>query len=814
MFLIAGIFLVLSFALFLNPLFKTAGRPAFIISVYLLSFGDIVLVTEVASLLHTMSSPLFFLSAHFFLALLAWLLWLRTGKPSLLGPFSNLRQIVETGKVWSSIKSSPELWILGSAAFCAYGINAIVITKMPPNTYDSMTCHMSRVGYWLQHGSMSPWQTPNILQTIYPINAQSGFFWTILLGGSDHFVGFVQWLAVPASMAAIYGIARTFGVTRQQALFAALIWATFPQIILQSTSTQNDLVGAALMVSVLYFLFTGLKSHHRGDLVLSGLAFGLALGTKQTVFFLVPGFVLMMVMVWLQRRGEVIRPFLTWTAASAGAFLLVGCYIYVLNISSHGHMFGPKALVNQYGGETPPSVSRLDYFVINSFRYFYQSIDFTGLPYGIAMPLAKFKADLANTIFSFLHIPINSPETTLSGVKFNLYKEPVPHEDIAWFGPLGILLLLPLSIYQFFVALLRKDFFKLGLILMAFSLLVFVACFRGGWTPYQGRYFVLATALCAPFLSTIRLNGYMRSVMRWCIIPLAIIILVWTTGLNNLKPLLGPRKILRIDRVSKLGLSNWKFPPVLEMVNQLVPQDATLGTIIGSDDWDYPLFGEHFSRRIVQIFPPAKLTDKAWMNEQEINFVVIDTATVPPFQIPSWLHRIGRVQGWSVLYRGEPDFASWDKKLKDSLLTFDRTISMRIDNSLNAIIGATDVIPPDGGEEISKTFVRLGDNPTEGVKGVFMCAQKQTVQIAFDIEDIEIPKQQQVVELTVDNQEGRQTDYRRIVPPQNPKFTILLQPGENFYRLSVVEKINAGKAGPQKSESRTLLLHRIDVTPL
>ncbi len=807
-----GLSLVLVSSLCLTSLSGLKRRPAYVLGLYLLSFANIVLATEVAGSIGAMNSRTFILGFHFLAAVAAAFIWNLRGRPPLLGPFAGTGLSLEPRTLLHSIRSAPGNWILGCGIGVTYLIEAGIIANVPPNTFDSMTCHLSRVGYWLQHGSLEPWPSANILQIIYPINAQTQIYWTVLLWGTDQLVGFAQWIATPASMVAIYGIARILGYGRRQALFGSLIWATLPEILLQSTSTQNDLIAAALFTSGIYFFYLGITSDQKGPLLYSGLALGLALGTKQTVFFMFPGLFLAVLFLWIWKGKSVSSPLAVWVLSTCIAFALVGCYMYALNFLRLGNPFGPSALVSQYGGET--RISRFEYLSINSARYLYQACDLTGLPYVITTPLAKLKAAAGTAIFSALNVPVSSGSTTLSTVKFVLSNEVVPHEDTSWFGPLGILLLLPASLYQFGAGFLRKDPLKLGLTLMSLSLLVFVASYRGGWTPYQGRYFVLAATLCAPFLSAFARDGSGQKFLRLIAIGIALSTLAWTTGFNYLKPLIGSRTIWGADRTVRQGLSNWRIPDVLRMVDQLVPRHATLGTIMGSDDWDYPLFGEHFTRKLIPISPGSLVGDLQWIRGNNIQYVLVNTKELKSFQIPSWLYSAGRVSGWVVYYLGPSQFSRWDAQLRMNLLNFNRVLAVRIDNSLAGRVGATDIEPPEGGEERGRSYVSLGSGTSHGLKGTLMSSDSLYVQITFDV----MPgpaweNKTRSIQFVFENQSGVRSELRQTGMPGILVFDELLAPGANHFRLEVLDETPPAKGMAAEKLPAMLSVHQLSVRP-
>ena len=286
LFLFFVIIIQIVLVLLVDAQFRHISRTTKFISCCLLCFTNIVLISQISNFF-TLINAKFFLIVYCILLACVWLLWRHSGKPSLSGPFSE-------GKwtVWRElpfIKTKPALYLLAIGIVIIYLGNAILIITTPQHTYDSMTYHLSRVGYWLQHGTLAPWFTPNPRQTTFPPNAELGSLWTVLFWGSDQLTGFVQWFSALAASTAIFGIARLLGANRKYSLFAALIWLSYPAVLLQSTTTQNDLVISAFFIIMLYFLFLGLKEQKSRYLLLSGVAFGLAFGTKTTIFFTLPG---------------------------------------------------------------------------------------------------------------------------------------------------------------------------------------------------------------------------------------------------------------------------------------------------------------------------------------------------------------------------------------------------------------------------------------------------------------------------------------------------------------------------------------------
>jgi F-type H+-transporting ATPase subunit gamma len=61
-----------------------------------------------------------------------------------------------------------------------YGFALAQVILIPQNNMDSLSTHLSRIGFWHQLGSFFPWPTFMLNQVWYPVNAQLQTYWTLL----------------------------------------------------------------------------------------------------------------------------------------------------------------------------------------------------------------------------------------------------------------------------------------------------------------------------------------------------------------------------------------------------------------------------------------------------------------------------------------------------------------------------------------------------------------------------------------------------------------------------------------------------------
>lgn len=150
----------------------------------------------------------------------------------------------------------------------------------PPNNYDSMTYHMPRVMHWIQNRSVAHYPTHNLRQIFLPPGVSYIVTHLQILSGSDRFANCVQWLAFLGSVIGTSLIAKNFGGVHAQSI-TALVCASIPMAIMQSTTPQTDLTVSFWLVCFAYFIFRT-DSYSKSDLFWLSTSLGLAILAKPT----------------------------------------------------------------------------------------------------------------------------------------------------------------------------------------------------------------------------------------------------------------------------------------------------------------------------------------------------------------------------------------------------------------------------------------------------------------------------------------------------------------------------------------------------
>ena len=539
-----------------------------------LLFAAVIVVTaQLLASVRALANPLAWLALHTLIAAALWIL----SPPKLRGLLvPDFRRGV-TRFLPNSCPFRPGLILLWTGILPGFALLAYLAVRVPSNNWDSMTYHMSRVGYYLQQSSLAHFQTPNVRQTEFPFADELLILWTVVFLRDELLANLVQWMAALATAVVAAEAALACGVSRSAALFTAFVFLTLPQVIFQATTTQNDLLVTWFALATLLYLLR--SAGHPRELGLAAVACGLALGTKNTFLLCVPGLLAALclshprlhnrvsdivgrtfhvrngtrsVPANLQagdlppRTPEVTSPLRETTGnlsqvASASGFnrssprdanpvadaasirtdagivdsvddaptarpgqfipsLVIGLVCGLPWICLNLWYTGSPLCASESASQrmTPLSVEGC---AANAVRFAYQFCDWTGLP---NRGLWKDRVSVAQRNLGLKLLDrwpgINDDRWTLAGIRLWPTFPYLMDEDHAWFGPNGLLCLLPGFLIGLGSGLRRRDWKLVAAALPCLSFMV-AYCLLLKWQPWACRLFCLPIGLSLPVVA-------------------------------------------------------------------------------------------------------------------------------------------------------------------------------------------------------------------------------------------------------------------------------------------------------------------------
>ncbi|MGB8252935.1 MAG: hypothetical protein WCF08_06940 [Anaerolineaceae bacterium] len=175
-----------------------------------------------------------------------------------------------------------------------------------------------------------------------------------LFRGSDALSNIVQWLAYVGSLLVISYVTQLLGGSRKAQWMAAFFAMSIPTVILQSSSTQNDLVtGLWFLCFLAYIILSQIRTLTWIEYIFCGSALGLGLLTKGTFYLYAFVFFLLLVLMIL-RKEKLKRGLLITLVVVMTVFILNAGY-WARNVITFKSPLGTTSLIvhHVYGGTLP-----------------------------------------------------------------------------------------------------------------------------------------------------------------------------------------------------------------------------------------------------------------------------------------------------------------------------------------------------------------------------------------------------------------------------------------------------------------------------
>jgi hypothetical protein len=223
---------------------------------------------------------------------------------------------------------------------------ALVAWLTPPQTWDSLTYHLSRVAHWAQDRSIWHYATGIDRQASMPPGAEELVLNSYVLTQSDRLSAFPEWFAMLGSLIGVSLIAYYLGAKSAGQWLAAGFAATIPIGIVEASSTINDYVATFWVVCVIVECLAYYKHSENRSLVYVSLAAGLAVLTKPVaVPFLIP-FALWLAYMLVKRHG--VATLLKWGGIAVLIVILLNAGYLTRNYITYGALSNPVDFETHY----------------------------------------------------------------------------------------------------------------------------------------------------------------------------------------------------------------------------------------------------------------------------------------------------------------------------------------------------------------------------------------------------------------------------------------------------------------------------------
>lgn len=461
----------------------------------------------------------------------------------------------------------------------------------PPNNYDSMTYHMARITHWLSNQNIYPYET-NIYRQIYqPPLAEFWIAHICILSGGDFFANFVQLFFLAGIIAVAYEITTEFAFTERARSLTIIFILTTPEILLQATSTQNDIVVAYFILAAGLYCIRSYKALTLRNLLILGMCAGLACLTKGTAYmYLLPLFAAWGVLTLIKYSRKNPIQYISKIALIPLVIILLNGGQFYRNYCVSGSPLGSDE--NYFNEKLNLAVATLN-LAKNAALHL-------GVP-----PLYKSTNKSISELHQFLGEKMDDPAITWYGSPFELQKWNL-HEDNA--SNFFQFILIVITLLWAFSIRKSEQSGKILMLLLFISLTEFILfCVLLKWQPWHTRLHVplfcmfgFTTGYIADKLLSRRPKGAIAKVLIAGIFSLMIVSSLLVILINPSRPYIAFTKLttarLSFTRDQKyFGLIREWEPEYFGLRSFIEKHNRETGLIIGADGWEYPLYRKIFS---------------------------------------------------------------------------------------------------------------------------------------------------------------------------------------------------------------------------
>ena len=481
--------------------------------------------------------------------------------------------------VFARPKLNVELWLLLAGVAVVAAVTGIIAILAPPNTWDSMTYHMCRVMHWIQNGSVAFYPTMIARQLYQPPWAEWAITHLQLLTGNDLLANSVQWAAWVGGFVTTSLIARELGAKARGQVLTVVVFATLNMGILQSSSTQNDLVVSFWISCVVYLSLYGIQRGFRLPTVIGlGTAVGLSVLTKGITYVYIAPFILwVLVYAWRKQQGEILKYGL--------ALVVIGLALNIAQFSRNLRVFG-----SPLGGETS--------FYSNEAMSpaLWLSVAMRNVALHVAVQpdldtrlgFSQRVNEAVAAVHNVLGLAVDDPRVTLVDQHFTA-SFLMLHEDQT--AAPAQLLLTVIAVGLLLVRGRLRQIGMVGLYGLGVGLVFVLFCGMLRWQPWNNRLHLPLFLLLAPFVGVV----FERYLHRYLVFGVGVYLLylaVFPIFFNDSRPLLGSKSVRKADRWTVMFYNRPDLQAsYTSVIEQLTQTDCkAVGLALGLDTWEYPLW--------------------------------------------------------------------------------------------------------------------------------------------------------------------------------------------------------------------------------
>ena len=587
------------------------SKVKIIVQTFLIFSSIVILMTEILNIFGLMTY-IGLITSWSTLIIITFTLLFFYGKPKTVNRSLNWKEII------SPFSKIPNYYF-----YFIFGIVTLIFLQgilYPPNNWDSMTYHLARIPNWIGNGTINHYPTHIYRQLYQPPFSSFLNLHLALLNSTDYLSNTIQLFYLLGSIAVIISILNIYKASIKTKILAVVLTLTIPEVLLQASSTQNDIIVSFFILSCGYFAIKSYKAPLiKGNYFYLGASIGLALQTKATAYiFLTP--VLLIFGVYF-----IISTIKTKEFKKISYSISVIILTLALNF---GHYNRNYKLTGSLLGVDKTESSMYSNQAMSPSLFFLNLLKNASLHIG-PFPVNKFSERLTVFLHDILDVKTNNIETNFNGIEYQGAPNTPIHEDTApnFLHFYLILVSIPILVISLIK---RKINQEINLIVLSIFLLQIV--FFCGYLKFQIWHTRLHTPLF--FLSiplvmlALNISPNLKLILKK-FLPFFMLYSIFIVVFNKSRPLINTGFTNRIsifdDRYEKYFSNQPELYPEYKNILSILEsqKNQNIGLILNIDSWEYPLFSSLIE---MQIFPQhidvENISKSIPISDTKINFII------------------------------------------------------------------------------------------------------------------------------------------------------------------------------------------------
>lgn len=455
----------------------------------------------------------------------------------------------------------------------------------PPNNWDSLTYHMSRIMYWLSNENLDHFPT-HILRHLYqPPFAEYLIMNVNVFQGNDYFSNSIQLFFLLFCLFPLNELLNLFNVNKTAKLITFLFCITTPSVMLQASTTKNDIVCAFFILTSILFLYKCYKESSLSNYFFLGISIGLGMLTKGTFYlFIFPALLIFLFFIVKQLFYEKkFKPIL---------FGLLS--IFMLLLINIGH-FSRNYSINNNILSIDDEENKMFWNEEMNFTFFSSNL-LKNIGLHMGYPFTANYNELLEDFHEKNNISIDNPKLNFLGLKYTSPKKFETHEDLVP-NTFHFVLLLIVYLFLLFNSVYKKNY-KILLLLCTVLLQIILFTIYLKWQPWHTRLHIPLFILSSVFIGFF-FNLFKKPYLSY-LLSFGFISSFWFYYVhNNTRPIITNRlytkNIFTDDTRFKKYFANQMFlyPEYANVLNKMYKYNPKK---VGLEiyDWEYPILAEYY----------------------------------------------------------------------------------------------------------------------------------------------------------------------------------------------------------------------------